>query len=129
MHGELGPREPEANDDVERDPCHGEPAGPVASAEHKDAGNNGKNADELDPEGVVVQELVQVEFGEVIDESDGAAGDENDGEKRDRDRACSHKSKCRFRILLLTLQLSVTSCLNKKSEPQMKTDGTDKPES
>jgi len=53
---------PEADDDVEADPEQGEPAGPVASAQQEDSCDDGEDADELDPESVILKQVAWVEL-------------------------------------------------------------------
>jgi hypothetical protein len=63
---------PEADDDVESDPEQGKPTRPIVSTKEEYSGDDGKDANEFDPQGVVLQELMRIELGEVIDEADGA---------------------------------------------------------
>jgi hypothetical protein len=67
---------PKADDNVEGDPSHGEPARPIAAAEHEDAGDNGECAGKLYPYGVVLQELAPTEFRKIVDEPDRSGSDE-----------------------------------------------------
>jgi hypothetical protein len=77
---------PEADDDVEADPEQGKPTRPVVSAKEEDSGDDGEDANEFDPQGVVLEQVVWVEFGKVIDEADGAREDEEQGHESDGER-------------------------------------------
>ena len=85
MHEQFRRRVEGAQYDMESDPSHGEPAGPVAGAQDVRSTDDCAETDERDPNDRVVKRTLRLELDEMRNEPDCAGGevenrDEEDGE-------------------------------------------------
>ena len=90
MHGHLAPRVEVAEHHVEGDPYEREPAGPVVAAKHEGAADDCQDPDELHQEDIVGKWVEGFDVSGMVDEADGAGGDEDPAEDGHRDGTFGH---------------------------------------
>ena len=87
---EFGQRVEGAQDDVIADPSECKPARPVTAAEHKRSTQNGYEAEEFDPNEVVLKRLLGVPLAEMICEANSAHHNVHASDDGHRERAWVH---------------------------------------